>query len=154
MASVWRCQECGATRNEVSPSLHPRYGMGYCLGCRHERLFKLHEEPIGANHGQARRTDPPTSQEAAERIRPKSARWQLLAAHLADPDGLTDEEAADSAGLSLRSEYATRCSELMRAGYLRDTEATRTGASGMKRQVRVITEQGRAWFNRDARGAA
>lgn len=150
--SVWRCQECGATRSEVSPSLHPRFGMGYCLNCKKERLFKLHEE-VGEDHGQARRTDPATSHEAAFKIRPGSARARLLMAHAIAQgirEGLTDEEACMAAGLSLRSEYATRCSELMRAGYLRDTEATRTGASGMSRVVRVITDQGRAWFKEAA----
>lgn len=94
--------------------------------------------------GQARRSDPPTAHTAAARIRPRSARWALMIAHVANPNGLTDEEAAELAGLSLRSEYATRCSELRGHGYLEDTERTRVGDSGLPRMVRRITERGRS----------
>lgn len=99
---------------------------------------------IGADSGQARRTDPPTSQTAAARVRPHSARAHLLLAHAYHPDGLTDEEACVEAGLSLASEYATRCSELMRAGYLADTPWTRNGAAGLPRLIRHITPSGMA----------
>jgi len=97
---------------------------------------------IGADQGQARRTDPHTSQTAAARIRPHTARAALLLAHAGYPDGLTDEEACERARLSLASEYATRCSELMRAGLLADTPWTRPGGAGLPRQVRVITPAG------------
>jgi hypothetical protein len=95
------------------------------------------------DHGQARHTDPATSHEAARLVRPGSARARLLFAHHYNPDGMTDEEAAESASLSLTSEYATRCSELMRAGLLVDTPLSRTGRSGMARVVRRITPLGR-----------
>ena len=94
------------------------------------------------DHGQARRTDPDTSQQAALAVRPNTARWFLLSAHAVYPEGLTDEEAASSAGLSLTSEYATRCSELERAGLLVNTDAVRTGDAGMGRMVRRITNEG------------
>ncbi len=93
-------------------------------------------------HGQARRSDPPTAKDAARLVRPGSARRRLLEAHLRHPDGLTDEEAAEKAGLSLHSEYATRCSELMRAGLIADTPLARSGGSGMARTVRRITPLG------------
>jgi hypothetical protein len=95
--------------------------------------------------GQARRTDPGTSKEAAKLItaRAGSARIELLEAHGRHPEGLTDEEAARSADLSLRSEYATRCSELMRLGCIRETgETRRSGSSGLSREVRKITPLG------------
>lgn len=99
---------------------------------------------IGPAHGQARREDPRTSHTAAHRIRPGSARYQLLAAHRDHPTGLTDEEAAAAADLSPRSEYATRCSELRNVGYLADTTTTRPGDAGTPRMVRVITRRGLA----------
>ena len=98
--------------------------------------------PLWPEEGQARRSDPPTSQAAARRIRTGTAKWALLQAHAAHASGLTDEEAAEAAGLSLTSEYATRCSELMRAGYLEVTPFVRIGRAGMQREVRCITPAG------------
>ena len=95
----------------------------------------------------ARASDPATSHQAAEDVRPKAntAKARLLAAHLAHPDGLTDREAAERAGLNLRSEYATRCSELVRAGWLRDTDDTRPDPdSGAARMVRRATPKAMA----------
>lgn len=61
------------------------------------------------------------------------------------PSGLTDEEAAVSAGLSLSSEYSKRCGELRQDGYIAVlTEAgepvTRPGSSGLDRIVSVALE--------------
>ena len=97
---------------------------------------------IGPDHGQARATDLPTAKAAATQVKPGGARYALLKAHLSDLKGMTDEEAAIEAGLPLTSEYATRCSELVRAGYLQDTSVTRMGRSGVRRVVRVITQSG------------
>jgi hypothetical protein len=105
----------------------------------------------------ARASDPATSHDAAESarlsVRTGSARARLLLAHyeqwqdevepLAPLVGLMDEEAAVLAGLPLTSEYATRCSELVNAGYLETTDRTRNGSSGQARVVRVITDAGR-----------
>ncbi len=68
----------------------------------------------------ARASDPATSHNAADAILPRSgtAKARLLEAHYVHPEGLTDREAAEWAGLNLRSEYATRCSELVRSGVL------------------------------------
>lgn len=101
--------------------------------------------------GQARRSDPDTSQEAAKLIRAKAttARVLLLEAHARHQwtdvvgPGLTDEQAASAAGLAPTSEYATRCSELMRMGALENTGKTRPGRAGAMRQVRRITAFGR-----------
>ena len=95
----------------------------------------------------ARLTDPVTSHAAARAVLPKSgtAKAKLLAAHLAHRDGLTDREAAEIAGLDLRSEYATRCSELVRLGLLEDTDATRPDPdTRTDRMVRRLTALGRA----------
>lgn len=92
----------------------------------------------------ARATDPKTSKAAADFVKAKAttARVRLMTAHAANPQGLTDEEAAKICGVNLRSEYATRCSELVRAGLLQDTEQTRLGDSGTPRLVRRITDLG------------
>lgn len=92
--------------------------------------------------GKARRSDPETSHKAAHRVRPGTARYKLLLAHCAYPQGLTDEEAATAAGLSLMSEYATRCSELRDAGFVIDMVAERRGHAGVGRMVRKVTVAG------------
>ena len=95
----------------------------------------------------ARAADPITSHLAAQIVVPKatSQRGKLLLAHLRNPDGLTDREAASSAGVSLASEYATRCSELVRCGWLRDTADTRLDPdTAQARMVRRITDNGMA----------
>jgi hypothetical protein len=97
---------------------------------------------VGPEHGSARDRDPITSKAAAARVRPGSARHRLLVAHRDNPTGLTDEEAADIAGLSLASEYATRCSELRNYGLIEDTARTRPGDAGTHRMVRRITARG------------
>lgn len=71
-----------------------------------------------------------------------SARVQLLGAHVAHPNGLTDEEAASLCEVSMLSEYATRCSELKRDGLLMDTSQTRPGHNGIPRIVRKVTPVG------------
>lgn len=107
----------------------------------------------------ARATDPPTSHAAAEAIRMKaeSARWKLLLAHYDDwrehgwsQSGLADEEAAIIAGLSLRSEYASRCSELRKwdPPLLVMMEEERNGAAGVGRAVSRLTRAGRAFVEK------
>jgi hypothetical protein len=98
----------------------------------------------------ARVTDPATSHAAALAIVPKSgtAKAKLLAAHRAHPEGLTDCEAAELAGLPLRSEYATRCSELQRAGFLEATDLVRPDPdTRTDRMVRRLTTLGREVTN-------
>lgn len=91
-----------------------------------------------------RGSDPETSKRAAQEIgiRVNSSRFKLLMAHFTERNGLTDEEAATHAGLPLTSEYATRCSELERAGLLASMPSHRTGSSGQLRVVRRITVKG------------
>jgi len=94
--------------------------------------------------GQWRATDPDTARMAAGFVTAKAttARVRLMEAHALWPQGLTDEEAADVAGLVLTSEYATRCSELHRMGFLEDTGVTRSGRAGAERMVRRISTAG------------
>lgn len=94
-----------------------------------------------------RRTDPKTSVDAASVIKAKSttARVKLLEA-FANHDvdgGITDEEACVIAGLSEKSEYATRCSELRTAGLIAFTGCTWPGRSGAHRAASAITSLGR-----------
>ena len=95
----------------------------------------------------ARATDPATSHDAAESarlsVRTGSQRRKLLDAYKDAPDGLTHEEAATAAGISLASEYSTRCSELFNAGYLASTGEKRVGRAGHDRAVFRITDAGR-----------
>jgi hypothetical protein len=92
----------------------------------------------------SRKSDPVTSRLAADgiKMRVNSTRHKLLMAHYSDRNGLTDEEAAVHADLPLTSEYATRCSELERAGLIASMPTHRTGSSGQLRVVRRITQLG------------
>lgn len=112
-----------------------------CPNCGHSSLF---DDSVIESSGKARRNDPDSSHIAARIVTAKAttARVRLLEAHSEHPDGLTDEEACIHAGLSLQSEYASRCSELMRAGLLVDTTTFRTSSSGTDRIVRRITPAG------------
>lgn len=94
--------------------------------------------------GQARADDPVTSKWAAAMIARSapSDRVRLLRAHQYAAEGWTDDEAAMRAGLSMTSEYATRCSELRRMGALTDTIDTRESITGRPRIVRRITPYG------------
>jgi hypothetical protein len=94
--------------------------------------------------GRARRTDPATSQAAGKdaAYRAGSQKALLLTAFTSHPDGLTDEEAAIIAGVSLTSEYAKRCSELRDAMLIvprinpaTGEPLTRVARSGLQRIV-------------------
>lgn len=112
-------------------------------------------EPDPLDYGpKARESDPQTSHAAAEKIlatRAGSQRWLLWEAFTLAMDGLTDEEACRDAGVSLRSEYATRCSELRNAGVITVTGTQRAGDSGLMRDVSRITYLGISeWRKRNA----
>jgi hypothetical protein len=96
----------------------------------------------------ARASDPATSHEAAEsarlNVRTGSQRRKLLDAFKEAGDaGLTHEQAAMAAGISLASEYSTRCSELSNAKFLEATGEKRVGSRGLDRAVFRITDAGR-----------
>ena len=98
--------------------------------------------------GKVRASDPATSRQAAlfAEATSTSARLRLIEAHAAHPNGLTDEEAALIAGLSMASEYSTRCSELKRDGIVEDTTRTRVGSTGLQRVVRQMTSAGLTYW--------
>ena len=100
----------------------------------------------GMTDNKARVSDPQTSKAGAESVKvtAKSQAAKLLMAHYRHPDGLTDEEAADIAGLNPRSEYRTRCSTLRNMGLLDDTLFTRQSSMGRQNIVRIITPAGKA----------
>lgn len=102
----------------------------------------------------ARTSDPRTSHRAAEAITLKAGtqRARLLETFGRWPDdGLTDEEAMErSTGVRADSEYATRCSEMRRAGWLVDTGRDRKGGAGTPRIVSRITDTGLAELRRVA----
>ncbi len=108
----------------------------------------------------ARTTDPSTSHDAAEAIRMRAgaSRAKLLLAHYDDyiangwdHSGLIDEEAAAIAGLSLDSEYATRCSELRKCKppLLMMMEEERTGRAGVERKISRLTKAGRSYVQNE-----
>lgn len=78
----------------------------------------------------ARRTDPWTSHAAATASRPtaQTHRDALMRVYESHPDGLTDEEAAQKAGITAGG--WKRCSELRALGLIRDTGQVRPGSSG------------------------
>lgn len=97
----------------------------------------------------ARRTDPHTSHNAAILIKAKAgtARVRLLQAFSDASDmefGITDEEAALLADVSLMSEYATRCSELRAMGAIEFTGNVRLSMSGLDRGTSRLTDLGRS----------
>jgi hypothetical protein len=85
-----------------------------------------------------------TSREGHRKAR-KSAptvRDRLLAAFIvAGSNGLTDEEAAEAAGV-LDTCYWKRANELRENLDIRPTERTRVGRKGVKRTVSVVTHAG------------
>ena len=103
----------------------------------------------------ARATDPDTSRTAARRatVRAGRSRARLLASYAVDDvfagnGGLTDEQAAEWAGVHPRSCWWKRCSELRHAGLIADTGERRPGAAGPPRMVCAITDAGRREHHR------
>lgn len=96
----------------------------------------------------ARTDDPATSHAAADSVtmRSGSARARLLAVYAdsAHWGGLTDEEAATGAGLSARSCWWKRCSELRHLGLIEATGDTRATTVGQQAQVCAVTRSGMA----------
>lgn len=83
--------------------------------------------------------------ETTPRHRKSSQGMRLLRAYKdAGKSGLTPEEAAIEANVSLRSCYWKRVSEMLKAGYLLRTKTTRTSDAGGEQRVLRITPAGRA----------
>jgi hypothetical protein len=108
---------------------------------------------------QARASDPYTSKVAANGVRftARSQSYLLLnsfeQAEVEGRDGLTDEEAMQrQLRVDPSSEYATRCSQLRKAGLIQDTGKDRAGSTGTPRIVSRITGMGRAELRRLSNG--
>lgn len=96
-------------------------------------------------HTRQRRDDHDTSRAGARAVTKQAPnlRVALLREFLAaGPDGLTDEEAAERAGV-LDTCYWKRCNELRQDVWIMPTDRTRKGRKGVKRTVSVITSVGR-----------
>lgn len=95
--------------------------------------------------GRTRRDDHATSRAGAESVRWRSGsqKQKLLVVYgAADPDGLTDEEAAGRAGLH-KGSWWKRAGECRQAGVIEPTGETREGEAGVPRIVCRITNKGR-----------
>ncbi len=100
----------------------------------------------------ARHTDPETSHAgaAAVAVRAGTQKARLLAVYADAPDGLNDEEAAERAGVNMRSCWWKRCNELRKLHFIEPvTDAqgnlvTRLSSVNVPRMVCVITPLGRA----------
>jgi hypothetical protein len=93
-------------------------------------------------HKHARRSDPDTSKEAAERLTGKrSMMRRLLIAYLGRD--LTAEEATRAAGYGPADCAWKRVSDLKAVGYIEDTGVRRPGESGRRQAVLGITKTGR-----------
>lgn len=96
-----------------------------------------------------RASDPDTSRAGAESIQKAlGARLRTLLAVYwhAYPNGLTDEQACDSAALFHGG--WKRCADLRRLGFIRDTGERRPLSSGRNGMVCVITAEGQEELNR------
>ncbi len=97
-------------------------------------------------HTKARTTDPWTAHNAADAMakmgKAGSQRRRLLAAFARLLEATSEEAAEDAPGVSLMSEYSTRCSELQRLELIEPTGQKRIGAAGVARDVYGITDRG------------
>lgn len=95
-----------------------------------------------------RNTDPATSHKGAADVvvRAGTQRAKLLAAYVAGTVRLelTADQAMRRAGVSERSCYWKRVSELVAGGYLEDTGQERMGEQGSSQRVNRITAKGLA----------
>jgi hypothetical protein len=86
--------------------------------------------------GRHRKNDRDTSIEGAESVayRAGSQKARLLEVYVtAYPKALTDEEAAQLAGLPMTSCYWKRCGELRQDGKITELSVTRKGSAGVER---------------------
>lgn len=94
----------------------------------------------------ARLSDPLTSNDGIADVLPRAGSQQrkLLMAYGSRPMGLTNEEAADLAGLlDTRSCWWKRCADLLAAGLIEDTLTERTASTGSSCRVCAITAKGK-----------
>ena len=118
-------------------------GPRYCGLCRANGY--VFAPVVDARAGRTRRDDHATSIAGANSVayRAGSQKERLLRAYrYAGADGLTDEEACVLAGISLRSCYWKRCSELREDGVIASLGRSRPGDAGVPRIVCAITSDG------------
>lgn len=137
LASRW-CFECGDYRPNTS---HP-HGAVEPVG--EPTLF---DEGLDLHSGRIRTPDHSTSKAGARAVayRAGSQKARLLDAYRGFPrDGLTDEEAAEVAGLRLKPSccWWKRCNELRQDGRIEPTGAERMGTAGSPRMVCRIVQRG------------
>jgi hypothetical protein len=101
--------------------------------------------------GRARRDDPRTSKAGAAvaALTAGSQKGILLAVYAQYPEGLNDEEAAERAGVNMRSCWWKRSNELRQLHYIepltdaRGELVTRLSSANVPRMVCAITQLGR-----------
>lgn len=101
--------------------------------------------------GRVRKSDPSTSRAGAAKaaLHAGSQKAKLLAVYAHSEDGLTDEQAAERAGVNLRSCWWKRCNELRQLGFIQPVTdpqgrlLTRTSSAQVQRMVCFITPRGR-----------
>lgn len=101
-------------------------------------------------HRGARNTDPETSKVAAKSVsmRSDSQRARLLRTYSAEPQ--IDEQAAQAAGVNMRSCWWKRCSELRELGFIEPVEVfgvvlTIVSSQGEACRAHRITDAGMEW---------
>lgn len=124
----------------------PLFGADQCGLCGAPELAAVHVvgrlDTSPWHH--ARRGDPDTSHGAAASVNiGRQARW-VLARYWWAPDGLTDHEAGERAGLG--ADARQRCSDLRHAGLIEPTGEKRPSPRGRPARVCRITEAGRVWL--------
>lgn len=109
--------------------------------------------------GRTRRHDPPTSHEAARKVKAGTHRANVLIALAAALDGLTQSELWTAGGPTHQTgrfpnHAQTRCEELAALGLAHKTGAVRVNTAGNHESVWYATDAGRAVAVELARGAA
>ena len=93
----------------------------------------------------ARRTDPTTSQESADLVRPKQAHRALLAVLRDGEAGVawTAKRLAEHAQIDAQASWWKRVSEIKHAGYIVAVGTERSPDTGRKVETYRLTEKGR-----------
>jgi hypothetical protein len=129
-----------------------------CAHCGQPIRDQLALAPLSASPDpatKARKGDRPTSLSAAKLAFPRAgnARRLLLETIARTTGGLTAEQASERSGVKYVT-ASTRLTELVRAGWLRDTGETRRTSAGTPAAVLVATETARAELAKAAQVAA
>jgi|SRR4051812_31098495 hypothetical protein len=98
----------------------------------------------------SRNTDPDTSHDGEKDVAMRANSQKMKLLNVYDTYGpMNSEHAARMAGISMRSCFWKRCSELdLDMGFLEDTGKREPGDAGSARIVYEITDKGRAYLRR------